>query len=74
MDDGRLSDKWVKKCLLFATLVYFIWNKRNARLFKGFKKEASAILNDIRRVVALRYAGIAASQRPSLQGGIDVLR
>lgn len=44
--------------LLWAASVYYIWNERNNRLFKGTKNSVDVIVNQIISVVKGKLSGL----------------
>ena len=62
MDDishKRWMPAETQRRFIFAVGVYFIWKERNGHLFKGAKLDVDQIVNDIKKVVALRCLVIA---------------
>ncbi|KAJ9537654.1 hypothetical protein OSB04_030387 [Centaurea solstitialis] len=44
----------LRKQLLFAGAVYFIWRERNNRLFKGIKREVAFLVKDLKLYIDIR--------------------
>ncbi|KAJ9542753.1 hypothetical protein OSB04_029259 [Centaurea solstitialis] len=44
----------LRKQLLFAGAVYFIWRERNNRLFKGIKREVAYLVKDLKLYIDIR--------------------
>ena len=58
----------LKTCLLFAALVYFIWQERDGRLFKGVIRDINQLATEICRMVYMISVG-AANRRGTVGSG-----